>query len=58
MNYILFDDHTWQNLCYHLPLQNLLAEIRIGILTITEKWEQYLSGKLTFQTQDYLKHKV
>jgi hypothetical protein len=56
MNYILFDDHTWQNL---LPLTftKPVAEIRIGILTITEKWEQYLNGKLTFQTQDYLKHK-
>lgn len=56
MNYILFDDHTWQNL---LPLTftKPVAEIRIGILTITEKWEQYLNGKLTFQTQNYLKHK-
>ena len=41
MNYILFDDHTWQNL---LPLTftKPVAEIRIGILTITEKWEHYL----------------
>ena len=56
MNYILFDDHTWHNL---LPLTftKPVAEIRIGILTITEKWETYLSGKLTFQTQDYLSQK-
>jgi UDP-N-acetylglucosamine diphosphorylase/glucosamine-1-phosphate N-acetyltransferase len=53
MNYILFDDTTWQNL---LPLtfNKPVSEIRFGILTITEKWEIYLSGKLTFQTQDYL----
>ena len=53
MNYILFDDNTWQNL---LPLTftKPVAEIRIGILTITEKWETYLSGKLTFQAQEYL----
>jgi len=53
MNYILFDDTTWQNL---LPLTftKPVSEIRFGILTITEKWEIYLSGKLTFQTQDYL----
>ncbi|MES2763688.1 MAG: GlmU family protein [Bacteroidota bacterium] len=56
MNYILFDDHTWQNL---LPLTftRPVSEIRIGILTITEKWETYLSGKLTFQTQAYLNQK-
>lgn len=56
MNYILFDDNTWQNL---LPLTftKPVAEIRIGILTITEKWETYLSGKLTFQTQEYLSAK-
>jgi UDP-N-acetylglucosamine diphosphorylase/glucosamine-1-phosphate N-acetyltransferase len=56
MNYILFDDNTWQNL---LPLTftKPVAEIRIGILTITEKWEHYLNGKLTFQTQEYLNQK-
>ncbi len=56
MNYILFDDNTWQIL---LPLTftKPVAEIRIGILTITEKWETYLSGKLTFQTQEYLTSK-
>ena len=56
MNYILFDDNTWQNL---LPLTftKPVSEIRIGILTITEKWETYLSGKLTFQTKEYLSSK-
>lgn len=56
MNYILFDDHSWENL---LPLTftKPVAGIRIGILTITEKWEHYLNGKLTFQTQEYLSHK-
>ena len=56
MNYILFDDNTWKNL---LPLTftKPVAEIRIGILTITEKWENYLNGKLTFQTQEYLNQK-
>ncbi|MES2514973.1 MAG: GlmU family protein [Bacteroidota bacterium] len=56
MNYILFDDHTWKDL---LPLTftKPVSEIRIGILTITEKWEIYLNGKLTFQTQEYLSHK-
>ena len=38
MNYILFDDATWHNL---LPLTftKPVSEIRIGILTITQKWK-------------------
>lgn len=56
MNYILFDDYTWQNL---LPLTftKPVSEIRIGILTISEKWEKYLSSKVSFQTQAYLNQK-
>jgi UDP-N-acetylglucosamine diphosphorylase/glucosamine-1-phosphate N-acetyltransferase len=56
MNYILFDDHTWRNL---LPLTftKPVSEIRIGALTITEKWENYLNQKLSFQTEDYLSQK-
>lgn len=59
MNYILFDDNTWQNL---LPLTftKPVSEVRIGILTITEKWENYLGVKPSFQTQPYLgkKYKI
>jgi UDP-N-acetylglucosamine diphosphorylase/glucosamine-1-phosphate N-acetyltransferase len=53
MNYILFDDNSWHNL---LPLTYTrpVAEIRIGILTIKEKWEIFLNKKISFQTQDYL----
>lgn len=56
MNYILFDDATWQNL---LPLTYTkpVSEIRIGILTISEKWEKYLNSKVSFQTQPYLRAK-
>lgn len=53
MNYILFDDSSWNNL---LPLTftRPTAEVRIGILKISEKWEKLLGTKLTFLTQDYL----
>lgn len=57
MNYILFDDpKIWQNL---LPLTYTrpIAEIRIGILTIKEKWEKRLNSKISFLTQDYLSKK-
>ena len=53
MNFILFDGIERHNL---LPLTYTrpVAEIRIGILTIREKWEIMLSEKLSYLTQDYL----
>lgn len=55
-NYILFDDSAWQRL---LPLTYTrpVCEIRIGILTIREKWEKYLETEFSFLTQDYLSEK-
>lgn len=55
-NYILFDDSAWENL---LPLTftRPVCEIRIGILTIREKWEKYLGTDFSFLTQDYLSEK-
>ncbi len=53
MNYILFDDQSRNNL---LPLTFLrpVADIRIGILTIREKWEKYLRTKTSTLTETYL----
>ncbi len=56
MNYILFDDEAWQNL---LPLTYTkpVSEIRIGILTITQKWKKHLNSEVYFETQPYLSTK-
>jgi len=56
MNFILFDDNTRNNL---LPLTftRPVADIRIGILTIREKWEKILNVKISSLTQDYLNKK-
>ncbi|MEX0983334.1 MAG: GlmU family protein [Bacteroidales bacterium] len=56
MNLILFDDQYRDNL---LPLTftKPVAELRIGILTIREKWEKRLGLKGSFLTQDYLQTK-
>lgn len=56
MNYILFDDKSWENL---LPLTftRPVAEIRTGILTIKEKWEKYFNVKMSYLTQTYLSTK-
>tara|TARA_R110000868_G_scaffold144150_2_gene362943 strand:- start:13369 stop:14544 length:1176 start_codon:yes stop_codon:yes gene_type:complete len=56
MNYILFDGPFRNNL---LPLTftRPVAEIRVGILTIREKWEAYLDSTTTTVTEDYLSDK-
>ncbi|MFV9550326.1 GlmU family protein [Algibacter sp. PT7-4] len=56
MNYILFDGPSRNNL---LPFTftRPVADIRIGILTIREKWEAYLKTTTTTVTEDYLSDK-
>ena len=56
MNFILFDHSQRINL---LPLTftRPVAEIRIGILTITEKWNKYLGSNCSFLTEQYLQEK-
>ena len=56
MNYILFDGPHRNNL---LPFTftRPVADIRIGILTIREKWESYLEYTTTTVTEDYLAEK-
>jgi len=56
MNYILFDGPFRNNL---LPFTftRPVADIRVGILTIREKWENYLKVSTTTVTEDYLSEK-
>jgi UDP-N-acetylglucosamine diphosphorylase/glucosamine-1-phosphate N-acetyltransferase len=53
MNYILFEDHARQNL---LPFTftRPISSIRIGILTIHEKWEKHLNTSVSNKTEEYL----
>ena len=53
---VLFDGNQRNHL---LPLTatRAVADIRIGILTIKEKWEKYLNIKTDVLTQDYLQPK-
>jgi UDP-N-acetylglucosamine diphosphorylase/glucosamine-1-phosphate N-acetyltransferase len=55
-NIILFDSEVRDHL---LPLTYTrpVAELRVGILTIREKWELYLEGIASHITQDYLSEK-
>ena len=56
MNYILFDG-TVRNALLPFTYTRPVADIRIGILTIREKWEKYLGVTTTTITEDYLEEK-
>lgn len=57
MGIILFDDNSWQTL-KPLSFTRPVANIRIGILTIQEKWELHLSSPTSsYLTQEYLSKK-
>jgi UDP-N-acetylglucosamine diphosphorylase/glucosamine-1-phosphate N-acetyltransferase len=55
-NYIIFDDLSRDRL---LPFTFIrpVAEIRLGILTIREKWEMWLHSTTSALTKDYLQEK-
>src|SRR5690606_19676749 len=56
MNYILFDGSARKQL---LPFTftRPVADIRVGILTIREKWEKILGSTTSTVTEDYLSQK-
>lgn len=56
MNYILFDG-TVREALLPFTFTRPVAEIRIGILTIREKWEKYLGYTTTTLTEEYLSEK-
>ena len=56
MNYILFDG-TVRNALLPFTYTRPVADIRVGILTIREKWEKYLESTTTTITEEYLSEK-
>jgi UDP-N-acetylglucosamine diphosphorylase/glucosamine-1-phosphate N-acetyltransferase len=57
MNVILFDDPTIRLNLFPFTLTRPVGAIRIGILTIAEKWERWLKCPVSFQTENYLAQK-
>ena len=57
MNYILFDDNIIRTSLLPLTFLRPVADIRIGILTIREKWENMLKAKTSSLTESYLARK-
>ena len=56
MNYILFDG-TVRNALLPFTFTRPVADIRVGILTIREKWEFHLGTTTTTLTEEYLMEK-
>ncbi|HSY77242.1 MAG TPA: GlmU family protein [Bacteroidia bacterium] len=54
MNYILFDDIIVREHLLPLTFTRPVCDIRIGILTIREKWEHELRQKISVKTEEYL----
>ena len=57
MNFILFDDPIVRTNLLPFTFTRPVSDIRIGILTIREKWEKILGAKTSSKTVDYLSGK-
>jgi UDP-N-acetylglucosamine diphosphorylase/glucosamine-1-phosphate N-acetyltransferase len=57
MNVILFDHPALRQQLLPFTFTRPAAGIRIGILSIAEKWERYLHHPISFSTIDYLSEK-
>lgn len=57
MNYILFDESIVRSNLLPLTFTRPVADIRVGILTIREKWEKRLKVKTSSLTDVYLSKK-
>ena len=56
MSIILFDDSARDSL-FPLTLTRPVADLRVGILTVAEKWSKRLNCPFSYLTQDYLQEK-
>ena len=54
MNLVLFDDPVIRMDLLPFTFTRPVAALRVGILTLQEKWEKHLSLSASFLTQDYL----
>ncbi|UJP65257.1 GlmU family protein [Mongoliitalea daihaiensis] len=56
-NFVLFDDPAIRGSLLPFTFTRPVAEIRVGILKISEKWQRYLGGNISYLTQEYLQTK-
>lgn len=53
-NIILFDDPEQRQQLLPITFTRPMGDLRLGIMTIREKWEYYLPGEYSYSTADYL----
>ena len=56
MTIVLFDDSS-RNGLLPLTFTRPVAALRVGILTIAEKWQRRFKTEISFLTEDYLQEK-
>lgn|SRR5690606_8069707 len=57
MQIVLFDNEQWRTSFFPLTLTRPVSNLRVGILTVQEKWERYSGLKVSYLTADYLQDK-
>lgn len=57
MQIVLFDNDSWRQQTYPLSLTRPVSNLRIGILTINEKWEKWLNAPVSYLTALHLQRK-
>lgn len=57
MNLILFDDPAHRTDLLPFTFTRPVGRIRVGILTIAEKWEKYFNTTASYLTQNYLQER-
>jgi len=57
MQIVLYDKDFWRIRLYPFALTRPVSNLRVGILTIDEKWRKYFNVPVSFVTEDYLAEK-
>jgi len=57
MNIVLYDHPAARQQLLPFTFTRPLGDLRVGILTIAQKWQQHLRGSVSFLTQPYLQAK-
>lgn len=57
MNIVLFDEPAIRTSLLPFTFTRSVASIRVGILTIAEKWEKWLNSEISYRTENYLSAK-
>src|SRR5690606_6719602 len=57
MQIVLYDNDAFRQRLYPLSLTRPVSNLRVGILTIDEKWSKYFNSPVSFLSTDHLIHK-